>query len=400
MADLRYVITARGIGVVLTAVLVFLLAGFTRVGWLLLSDSVLWGVIAVSLLMPWLAMGRLVAHRRVIGWDGDEAMPGPTEGQEVRFSIALKNEGLLPAAFATLDYKLGPVTPDGSRSRMFIAWLGRGGRTSATVTAAYPKRGRLQLEPLEAQSSAPFGLFRRRRQSGEPTDLLVLPRLYSIDAPALLGMQSYDERASMMARVGEQAAGSRSYVPGDPWQHIHWRNTARVGQVQLREFETDSGRSITVCFDASTDARRDSDDDDVLEDSVRIAASICVAACSSGGIVRVLAGPMDLATGEVGRHLEALALLRRGGWATVAENLSKVRAGTVFAIVSQSDGRGLDAARELAERGAAVTVISMRGYLGASEEVSATGVTPAESGLRTLVCRPGGVGAALAAVRT
>ena len=387
-----------------TAVVVFLLTNLTRVGWLLLFDSVLWGLVAVSLLMPWLAMGRLVAHRRVIGWDGDESLPGPTEGQEVRFSIALRNEGLLPAAFATVDYKLGHNTSDSFRDRMFVAWLGRGGRTSATVTAAYTKRGRLQLKPLEIRTSAPFGLFRRRRPSGEPTELLVLPRLYPADAPALLGMEAPEDRASLMVRVDEQAAGSRSYVPGDPWQHIHWRNTARVGQLQLREFETDSGRSITVCFDAAADTRRDPEHDDVLEDAVRIAASICVAVCKWGAAVRVLAGPLDLATGDVGELLEALALIRRRGSTTVAENLSKVGAGTVVAMVLSGDVRGLDAARKLAAGGAAVTVISMRGSQTAVAEehggTGATGAPPAAGGPRTIACGPGGAGAALAAFQT
>ena len=396
-------ITGRGIGVVLTAAVVFLLSSFTRVGWLLLFDSILWGVVAVSLLVPRLAMGGLVARRRIVGWDGDESLPGPTEGGEVRFSIALRNEGLLPAVFATLDYKLyglGDLAPDSSRGRMFVAWLGKGGSTSATVTAAYAKRGRVNLEPLELQASAPFGLFRRRRRSGDSTELMVLPRLYPVDAPALLGSRSPEDQASLMARVGEQAAGSRAYVPGDPWQYIHWRNTARVGQIQIREFEADSGRSITVCFDATSGARPDAEDDDVLEDAVRIAASICVAVCRSGSAVRVLAGPLDLATGDVRELLEALALLRRRGSTTVAENLWKVGAGTVVAMVASDDVRGLDAASELAAGGAAVTLISMRGYSGAAAQPGRTSVPPTGNGPRTVVCRPGGAGAALASIQS
>lgn len=394
----RCVITSRGVGVVVTAVIVFLLTGFTRVGWLLLFDSVLWGVIALSALMPWLVMGRLVAHRRVIGWDGDESLPGPSEGSEVKFSIDLANEGRLPAAFTTVDYNLGDVFTNSSCRRMFVAWLRKGERTSAIVTAACPKRGLLNLKPLEIRMSAPFGLFRRRRISGDPTELLVLPRLHPVAALALLGMRSPEDAASPMARVGEQAAGSRNYVPGDPWQHIHWRNTARVGQLQLREFEEKSGRSIMVCFDAKADAGRDAEIEDLFEDVIRIAASICVAVCRSGMAVRVLAGPLDLATGDAGEILEALALLRRQGSTTVSENLSKLGAEGLFAIVSSHDVRGLDAARALAAAGSAVTVISMRGYFGVAEELDATSVTPTDGSLRTVACRPGGAIAALAAL--
>ncbi len=332
-------ITGKGVGVVLTAVVLFLLTGFTRVGWLLLVDSVLWGVLALSLLMPWFGTGRLVATRRTIGWDGEDSLPGPTEGREVRFSIAVENEGRLPAMFARVDYHLGDVSADDSLGRQFVAWLGRGHRTSSRIMVSYPKRGRVQLPSPEIRTSAPFGLFRRRRGSSETAELLVLPRRYPLDLPGRLGVRASEDLAPLMTRVGEQAAGSRTYAPGDPWQHIHWRNTARVGQVQSREFETDSGRTITSCFDASGHSRRSALDDDVLDEATRVSASISFAVSKLGAGVRVLAGQLDLATNDLGKALEALALVSGRGATTVAENLSKAGDGTVVVIVS-SEGAG------------------------------------------------------------
>ena len=50
-------IRSRGIGLLLVAIIVFVLSGVTRVGWLLLFDAVLWGTLVLSAVMPWLATG-------------------------------------------------------------------------------------------------------------------------------------------------------------------------------------------------------------------------------------------------------------------------------------------------------------------------------------------------------
>ena len=56
-------ITAKGVGFLIAAVLLFFLARLTGVGWLYLVDSVLWGVILFSALLPWLGVVRLEAQQ-------------------------------------------------------------------------------------------------------------------------------------------------------------------------------------------------------------------------------------------------------------------------------------------------------------------------------------------------
>ena len=80
-------IRTRGIGVLLVAVVLFLLAGATRVGWILLFDAVLWGTIVVSAVMPWLTLGRPDVKRRAARWDAQKDKPAPTEGDAVEFEI-------------------------------------------------------------------------------------------------------------------------------------------------------------------------------------------------------------------------------------------------------------------------------------------------------------------------
>jgi hypothetical protein len=58
-------ITGKGIRFVIVAVLVFLLARLTQVGWLYLMDAVLWGIVLLSAVLPWLGVAFLEARRRV-----------------------------------------------------------------------------------------------------------------------------------------------------------------------------------------------------------------------------------------------------------------------------------------------------------------------------------------------
>ena len=69
-------IRPRGIGLVAVAVLIFLLGGFTGVGWLLVFDAMLWGTIVVSAVIPWLAVGRLDVRRpQALQYQSNQRVP-------------------------------------------------------------------------------------------------------------------------------------------------------------------------------------------------------------------------------------------------------------------------------------------------------------------------------------
>ena len=101
----------------LVAFLVLVLAGSTRVGWLLLFDAVLWGALAISAVMPWLAGGKLDVRRRVVGWDGDDDAPGPTEGRPVEFEVTLHNRGMLPCMLLSVDLGCGGETVEPGKEK-------------------------------------------------------------------------------------------------------------------------------------------------------------------------------------------------------------------------------------------------------------------------------------------
>ena len=72
-------ITAKGVGFLIAALLVFFLARLTQVGWLYLIDALLWGIILLSAFLPWLSVPFLDARRK-LSW----GRPGGNRGKAWR----------------------------------------------------------------------------------------------------------------------------------------------------------------------------------------------------------------------------------------------------------------------------------------------------------------------------
>jgi len=73
----------------IAAIALFLLGRLTQVGWLYLVDAVLWGIIMLSAIFPWLSVAFITAHRRVDSTESGKAQPVPAEGDTVRISVSL-----------------------------------------------------------------------------------------------------------------------------------------------------------------------------------------------------------------------------------------------------------------------------------------------------------------------
>ena len=379
-------ITVRGIGVLIAAILTFLLAGVTRVGWLYLFDAVLWGALVISVVMPWLVSGKLRVSRRLIGWQGDDPDIGPMVGDTVEFRIRIENRGLLPCMFVSVDYGCIGEPTDPEKSRLFMAWLGRHQYMSSIASVSFSKRGRYELAPIKAVTSVPFGLFRKTAKIHDGAKLVVLPKPEPFTELEVLNDVLLADRRAVAARTGEQVTGSRTYFHGDPVQHMHWRNTARMAQPQVKEFEEDPGNSLVVAFDSSS-ARFEAEE--ALEYAIKIVASVGNEVCRSQGTVRLVANNLDDETSDRRHLLETLATYEKGDDQTLAGPLSSVYySSDVLAVVRDTDAPGIRALASIAVGASRVTAIVLRGF-DPDNSVGNAVKSLEESGARVIECWPG-----------
>ena len=138
------------------------------------------------------------------------------------------------------------------------------------------KRGKYNLGPLAIVSSDPLGLFQKRRWFGEPQPFTVYPSI--VELPSLF-LPSSDLPGDSTSRQHTQvvtpaASGVRDYMPGDSYSRVHWRTTARMGKLMVKEFEQEESAKIWIVLDMEEKVHRGSGPESSEEYAVTVAASI------------------------------------------------------------------------------------------------------------------------------
>jgi uncharacterized protein (DUF58 family) len=203
-----------------------------------------------------------------------------------------------------------------------VPYLPRRGVSRGRLDLLLSERGRRDVPALHVTSLFPFGFFRKGVRYHVAQEILVLPELY----PAAT---AEEERTSRHKDVSVRRAGRghglhtlRGFRPGDDPRGIHWKQTARTGEVIYMVRESEESRRLSVLFDngmgdlASGEARAR------FERLVSEAATAAVDHLERGFEVELVTRELTLAFG-VGRRqrtavLEHLALIEPAARSTEA----------------------------------------------------------------------------------
>lgn len=114
------------------------------------------------------------------------------------------------------------------------------------------RRGLHDLLRVRAESSMPFGLVRRVLEAPLPHRVVAFPRLGRFDRPVLPNGRSAESgsaRPQLSRRMPDEFFGLREYRLGDNPHWIHWRRSARTGELFVREMATRQARELLVVVD-------------------------------------------------------------------------------------------------------------------------------------------------------
>jgi uncharacterized protein (DUF58 family) len=118
----------------------------------------------------------------------------------------------------------------------------------------------------------------------------VHPRRHQLSTFGMSSRPDVDGDASVPKAGGVAFYSLRPYIQGDDSRLIHWPSSARAGDLMVRQNTVPDSPGYLVVLDV--DARRYTDT--AFEEAVRIAASLSVAAMSSGANLRLRTATLDL----------------------------------------------------------------------------------------------------------
>jgi Protein of unknown function DUF58 len=234
-------------------VVVLLAALVLQAGLLAFAMYVLIGVLLLSRYLAKKWVGSLEAARECKATEAVEV------GASVEMKVRLANKGNTRVAWVLVEdlfpehyLRLKPPRVRITGRRMKLCSVPAGGSVVLKYVIECDTRGYYQIGPTLLETGDLFGLHRRHRIVAKPFYLMVLPKVLPLPKYDFASQRPIGE-VNVARRLFEDPtrnAGVRPYQVGDPLQRVHWRATARTGELQCRVFEatTLAGASILVDF--------------------------------------------------------------------------------------------------------------------------------------------------------
>lgn len=384
---------------------------FFRLSYLILAGvtfSFFWAAYSV---LAFQLERKLITPRAQVGRIAEERFLVHNTGRFAKIWIEIRDEAELPA----------------HRVSRVLNALRAGARWGFSVRTLCRRRGRFHLGPVTIASGDPFGLFLfQRRLPNTTTVITVYPAAVDLPtfAPPLGYLPGGDALRRRTHHITTNVAGTREYAPGDSFNRIHWRSTARMERLIVKEFELDPLADVWLFLDMERDVQvgqwwedtwnaQDLSQLWLSERTLRLPPNteeyiVTIAASVAKYFLRKQRAVGFVAYGhrhemiqpdrgerQLNRLLEVLAVLRAEGRTPFGETLEieGARLGrniTLVAITPSAEIAWVKSAREMKRRGLrTIAVMADANTFGGRGETQAVAAELLASGIPTYVVREG-----------
>jgi len=232
-------------------------------------------------------------------------------GERIRVTYTLRTASRVPKLW--LEVHNPTSLPAGLPGRAIS--LGSRSERSWLIRTPLTRRGHFRVEPLQIRTGDPFGFFESSASVGTGVNIVVYPRLeplpqWKLPAANLDGSHAMRERTLQSTPL---ATTVRPWAPGDSFNRIHWKSTARHGDIQVKEFDLEQTADAWVILDLDRSVQRGGGDESTVESAVRVAAAVADKAIIENRAVGLTVGAHRLAQLPPDRggrqHLKIMQLL-------------------------------------------------------------------------------------------
>jgi uncharacterized protein (DUF58 family) len=192
------------------------------------------------------------------------------------------------------------VTPDllGARPRLVLDEIEPGGHRELSYQIRSDTRGKFPVGPLRVRVADTFGMVEMRTSLAATSTLVVTPKIVPLPGTAAPGswLGQGDGGMRTISAVGADDAAPRTYQDGDSLHRVHWKSTARYGQLMVRREEHQWRNSASVFLDTRRCAHSGRGAASSFEFAVSAAASIGAHLSGEGFTARLITEAGEIAT--------------------------------------------------------------------------------------------------------
>jgi uncharacterized protein (DUF58 family) len=279
------------------AIFFFGAATNTMAGWLYVISGVMLALLGIGAFLPARSLRELQVSRR-------EITP-VSKGEALTIELCLTNQSRQTQTLLQLRDEL-PVGL-GKPVEQAIEQVAAQGTYIWIYQQPTQRRGIYRWQTVGLRTAAPLGLFWCQRSQVAKAIAIVYPTVLPLSHCPLVDQIGRDLSLQLLSATQAQAATEgltrtlRPYRWGDSTRLIHWKTSARYGELRVRELETHTGGQELVI---GLDSRRWHPED--FEQAVVAAASLYFYACRRHLRVSLWTADRDRVQGDRA-VLEALA---------------------------------------------------------------------------------------------
>ena len=290
-------------------------------------------------------------------------------GDRMRVTYTLRNGSRMPKLWLEIH---NPTTLPGGLPGRAITLPGRSER-SWLIRMPLTRRGHFRIEPLHIRTGDPFGFFEAAATVGQGVSVVIYPRLEPIPAWRLPSAILEGSHASPVRTLQTTplATSVRPYAPGDSMNRIHWKTTARHGEIQVKEFDLEQTADAWIIVDLQRGIGGGRGDESTTEAAIRAAAAIADRAIAENRAVGMTVNasrtaflPADRGGRQHQKIMQLLAAVEADGTSPLVETLvgsvGRLRRGmTAVVITSSLDPSWVRPLASLRARGVSCVAITL-----------------------------------------
>jgi uncharacterized protein (DUF58 family) len=333
----------------------------TREGWIYIGGIVLVALAAINTgnnllflvlacLIASILMSGVLSSVTLAGVELNLQLPEHIfAGQTVRGTVELKNE---KQSMPSFSLRVEGVSKKNAgavllSTPVYFPYLPRHESVKQSVPLQFARRGVYRQEAFRIVTRFPFGFLQKARRLDTASEALVYP---SVEATAefldvLPGIQGAIE--SLAKGRGQDLYALRDYLPTDSARHVHWKASARLGALMVREFAREDDLRVLLVLDAHSEAAKPdatAREKERFERAVELCAAIAWSFQERGALLEFHSAsatvPLAPATENIFEVLRQLALVEALPANANPYGLAEVTEAEAFKIVVTSQSRG------------------------------------------------------------